>query len=197
MGSTAGVPGRMRRSERVLLAATLAIVALAGWGWLFYQAWGMQHMDLVEMAMPSAAAWDLSDLLLVFAMWAVMMAAMMLPSAMPMVLLYGRIDAGRNPDGRGLPRAWVFVLGYLAVWAIFSLLATLLQWGLHAAALTSPMMMATPTVGGVLLLAAGLYQWTPFKHACLAQCRAPLGFLLHHWRDDARGIFALGIRHGA
>ena len=91
----------------------------------------------------------------------------------------------------------MFSLGYLTSWAAFSLVATLAQWALHSAALLSPMERTTSSVlEGVLLLAAGVFQWTPLKHACLSRCRTPLGFLLNEWREGARGAFIMGIRHG-
>ena len=92
----------------------------------------------------------------------------------------------------------VFLLGYLLVWTGFSALATLAQWGLHSAALLSPMMVSTSSVmGGVLLLAAGIFQWTPLKNACLIHCRSPLAFLMSEWRDGKRGALLMGVKHGS
>jgi len=92
----------------------------------------------------------------------------------------------------------VFLLGYLMVWAAFSVLATAAQWGLHDVSLLSPMMVSTsPVLGGVLLLVAGIYQWTPLKHACLRKCRSPLGFVLNEWREGRWGAFLMGLKHGS
>ncbi|HLY96960.1 MAG TPA: DUF2182 domain-containing protein, partial [Sideroxyarcus sp.] len=91
----------------------------------------------------------------------------------------------------------VFLLGYLVVWTVFSVLATLAQWGLHATALLSPTMdRATPVIGGAVVIAAGMYQWTPAKLACLARCRSPLGFIMTEWRERVSGAFVMGFRHG-
>jgi predicted metal-binding membrane protein len=91
----------------------------------------------------------------------------------------------------------LFVLGYLAIWTGFSLLATLAQWGLHAAALLSPEAVSTsPVLGSALLTAAGVYQWSPLKHACLRRCRSPLGFLMTEWREGPGGALIMGLRHG-
>jgi predicted metal-binding membrane protein len=84
------------------------------------------------------------------------------------------------------------------VWTGFSALATVAQWGLHVAALLSPGMVATsPWLGGGLLLAAGIFQWTPLKNACLRQCRSPVNFLLQSWREGPTGALVMGLRHGA
>jgi len=92
----------------------------------------------------------------------------------------------------------IFLSGYPLVWTGFSALTTLAQWGLHEAALLSPMMVSTsPILGGVLLLAAGLFQWTPLKYACLNHCRSPLGFLMTDWRDGRRDALLMGLKHGS
>jgi predicted metal-binding membrane protein len=131
----------------------------------------------------------------VFAMWAVMMVAMMLPSAAPVTLLIAGVARRRGGARLGLPTA--FVTGYLAMWFAFAAVATLLQWQLEAAGLLSETMaLASMVAAGAVLVAAGIYQWTPLKQACLRHCRSPLEFLLFHWRDGAAGAFASGVRHG-
>jgi len=130
-------------------------------------------------------------------MWAVMMVAMMLPSAAPMILLFAAITRRNRAKGHVMAPTGVFAGGYLVAWAGFSLAATGLQWGFDSLALLSPMMVSTSAVlSGAILIAAGLYQWTPLKHACLAHCRSPLYFLGHHWRKGTGGAFVMGIHHG-
>jgi predicted metal-binding membrane protein len=91
----------------------------------------------------------------------------------------------------------VFALGYGVAWSGFSLAATTVQWGLERAALLTPTMAsASPRLGGALLIAAALYQWSPLKHACLVRCRAPLFFLSHHWRPGRTGALLMGLHHG-
>ena len=91
----------------------------------------------------------------------------------------------------------VFVAGYVATWVVFSLLASLMQWGLLEVRLVSPLMVAaSPVLGGGLLLAAGVFELTPLKEACLVKCRNPASFIASHWRKGMRGAFAMGIRHG-
>lgn len=149
------------------------------------------------LAMPRMQAWGSMDLLTLFAMWAVMMVAMMLPSATPLILLFGRMAERRRSRGRGHAATGVFVLGYLLAWTAFSLVATLGQWALHRAALLSPMMVSTSTVlGGSLLITAGIYQWTALKSACLESCRSPLGWLTSEWREGPMGALVMGLRHG-
>jgi predicted metal-binding membrane protein len=184
--------------DRAIVLVGAAFIALIGWAYLFYEGWAMQHMDLVAMAMPSTGAWGSMDLLVVFAMWAVMMVAMMVPSATPMLLTFATIARSRRAQERPLVPVWVFLGGYLVLWTAFSLAATLAQWALHSLVLISPMMVGTsPVLGSVLLVVAGVYQWTPFKQACLRHCRTPLQFLLTYWKDGTVGAFFIGLRHGA
>jgi predicted metal-binding membrane protein len=146
--------------------------------------------------MPRMTSWQTADLALVFAMWAIMMLAMMLPSAAPMILTFVALDDTRC-EARPRSRLLAFAAGYVVVWSGFSLLATLLQWGLLETRLVSPMMRASsPWLGGGLLVTAGLYQLTPIKSACLARCRSPLEFLTAEWRDGRFGALVMGLRHG-
>jgi predicted metal-binding membrane protein len=151
--------------------------------------------DMADMVMPAMSGWTGLDLVLLFAMWAIMMLGMMAPAAAPMILLVAGVSR-RQSSGLPMWRAVAFAAGYFVVWTGFGLVATLAQWGLHAAALLSPMMHTTPFVGGLLLLGAGLFQWTPLKKQCLVHCRSPLSFLLSHWRDGSMGALAMGTRHG-
>lgn len=186
----------IRADRTAVLAGLYGMIALS-WAYLIHQDWAMRHMDIVDMAMPGMGAWGAADLLLVFVMWCIMMAAMMLPAATPMVMLFAMANRKRQAQQGPVVRTWVFVSGYLTVWTGFSALATLGQWGLHAASMLSPMMLRTPPfLGGILLIFAGIYQWTPLKHVCLAHCRSPLGFVMNHWRDGRRGAFLMGFHHG-
>ena len=179
----------------------LGLVAASGiaWVYLLYMVWGMEHMDVpaAQWLMPAMMHWGAADLALVLLMWAVMMAAMMLPSAVPMLRMFARSAEAQSKHSAGLLTS-AFVGGYLAVWTLFSALATLAQWGLLELRLVTPMMeSASGWLSGTLLLAAGAFQFTPFKHACLNKCRTPLGFLMTEWRPGRRGAFVMGLRHGA
>jgi predicted metal-binding membrane protein len=157
----------------------------------------MQHDRMMaDMGMTMDMAWNAADVFFAFAMWAVMMVGMMMASAAPVVLLFAGMCRGRA--ARGAPRVvFAFSAGYLIVWTAFSAGAALAQWALHRAAMLSPAMTtSSAALGGAILIAAGVYQLTPFKGACLTHCRSPLGFLMSHWRDGTAGALRMGIQHG-
>ena len=153
-------------------------------------------MPMAQMGMRMDAPWTAADAYFTFTMWSVMMVGMMSPSAAPVLLLFAATH-GRRAE-RGVPTAVLtFGLGYIIVWIGFSGFATFAQWALHQGALLSSMMAITSSrLAGTLLIAAGAYQLTPAKRACLSHCQTPLGFLMSHWRDGAGGAFRMGLRHG-
>ena len=122
-------------------------------------------------------------------MWWVMMAGMMLPGALPMTLTFATVNRRRRELGTPYVPTAVFVAGYLLVWGAFSLVATAVQW--------AGMSFSSSLAGGLVFVAAGLYQLTPLKHACLRRCRSPLAFVLHHWHDGTTGALRMGAVHGA
>ena len=195
MSTTTTLEYVLKRDRMVVLAGLAAITALA-WLYLIDLALGMGGMG-AGAAMPRLGPWGAADFALMFVMWAVMMVAMMVPSAAPMVLLFATVNRKKREQGRPFVSTGLFALGYLVVWTGFSLLATSLQWALETTALLSPMMVnASAMLGGLLLVAAGLYQWTPLKHACLVRCRSPLDFVLNRWREGVRGALVMGLDHG-
>jgi predicted metal-binding membrane protein len=163
------------------------------WLWIVVMARDMYGPMTGASSWMMTADWDVPHLLLLWAMWSVMMAGMMLPSASPLVLLYGAMVR------RSAPRLiYALTAGYLFVWTVFSLGATVLQRGLAALLLVSPMMEVTSAkVSALFLIVAGGYQLTPIKHACLRACQSPLGFLMAGWRSGWSGAFRLGVRHGS
>lgn len=173
--------------------AALATLIVLSWLYLFHEAGKMQDIT-PEMAMPSMQTWGAADLLAVFVMWSIMMIAMMLPSAAPMILWFSKVNQHRQDNPHACTA--MFVAGYVAVWAGFSVLATLAQWGLHAAALQSPLAATAPASAGMLLILAGVYQYMPLKKACLVYCRSPLSFLMTRWRPGLAGAFSMGVSHG-
>jgi len=188
----------LKRDRLLVLGGLIGIAALA-WVYIMYLAWDMGQMHMaMEMAMPRMQTWSVIDLLLLFVMWAVMMVAMMVPTAATMILMFATLNRRRREQQQPYVPTAVFLAGYLLVWTGFSALATLAQWGLHSAALLSPMMVSTsPLFGGLMLLAAGIFQWTPLKYTCLTHCRSPLGFLMTDWREGTRGAFMMGLKHGS
>ena len=179
------------RSRAVTLGGLAALVLLS-WAYLFSGSGmgGGGGMAGMAMAPPGFAV--------VLAMWWVMMIAMMVPSAAPAILLYARVHRDRVDPSSTPPTAF-FLLGYLACWLGFSVLAAAAQTWLESAAIASPVTMAieSRTAAGLLLAAAGLYQLTPLKDACLGRCRSPAEFLVRHYRPGAAGAFRLGAIHGA
>ena len=184
---------RILRHDRALAVVALLTVIALSWVWLLVGAGlGMEEMDMGGgQMMLMAPPWTLSYAALIFVMWAVMMAAMMLPAATPTILL---VDALARQRANGSEATGLFTAGYLVVWGAFSVLATGLQWALvRVELLGDDMASASPVLVGVLLIAAGIYQWTPLKQACLNHCRAPFDFLTRHW---GRGPFRAGVHHG-
>lgn len=179
--------------SRVVLGS-LAVVTALCWAYLFAVAASMGSMGSA-LAMPMTSAWTRGDLVLVWTMWATMMVAMMLPSAGPMVTAYARTV--RSPRATVHGSTWAFVLGYVAVWSGFALVATLTQWALHDLALVDAMGVSTSRwLGGAVLVGAGAYQFTDLKRSMLGRCRAPLGFLLGSWREGRSGALIMGMHHG-
>jgi predicted metal-binding membrane protein len=188
------------RHDRAVVLGSLAFVVLLAWLYLVLAAGsGMEMMDMGgSQMMAMSPRWTLGYGLLVFVMWAVMMLAMMLPSVAPVTLLIASLARQRAAGGGGVgAHTALFVCGYLTVWLAFAAVATTLQWALSEAGLLSKTMAFTNTLlAGSVLIAAGVYQWTPLKEACLRHCRSPLDFLLFHWRDGTFGAVASGMGHG-
>ena len=192
----------LRRDRLAVLTAVLLLIVLA-WGYVLWHSLAMpdasmQGMDMRAMA-PAIRPWTPTDLLFGVLMWTVMMAGMMLPSVVPVILLY--VLVGRQAEALHKPLAatgW-FIGGYLLAWVGFSLLAALLQAGLLQATLLTPQLAsANDMLGGAILIAAGLYQWSPLKYKCLAKCRAPLFFIQRHggFQREALPSLRLGLQHG-
>jgi predicted metal-binding membrane protein len=196
MSEATTVEAVLKRDRAIVLAGVAGLSALA-WAYLLALARRMPHQDMA-MAMPHMHAWGATEVFLTWVMWAVMMVAMMIPSAAPMILTFATLNRRRRAQQGLFVPTTVFVLGYLLVWGGFSVVATLAQWGLHTGALLSPMIVITsPIVGGLLLMAAGIFQWTPLKSTCLTQCRSPLGFVMTEWREGIWGALVMGLRHGS
>lgn len=191
---TNGALETVLRRDRAVVIGALAALALLCWAYLS----SLAAAPMAGMA-PGAAPWTQEDALATLLMWSVMMVGMMTPPVAPMILIYARV--ARQASERGTPFApagW-FALGYFLAWIGFAALATALQWGLERALLVSPMVAsATPLFGAALLIAAGIYQWTPFKDACLSHCQSPLQFIQRNggFRGARGASVALGLRHG-
>jgi len=169
------------RRERLVVATGVALLALLCWWYLLGGT--SSGASMAGMRSPPFGALVL--------MWWLMMAAMMLPSAAPAILLYARVRQIRSRDP-GIADTWVFLAGYIGVWLFFSIAAALAQ----RLAADSSMVIQNRYAQAALLLAAGLYQLSPLKNACLSECRSPAAFISRHWRSGANGAIQLGVRHG-
>ena len=191
----------MKRDRLVVLGAIFLVAGLA-WAYTLYLAWDTGNLGNgsgagtsvgMSMAMPHLSAWGA-----MFTMWAVMMAAMMVPTAAPMILLFATVNRRRLEQQQPYVSTIVFLSGYVVIWFGFAAAATVGNWALHTHALLSSMMGSSTSsiLGGALLLAAGLFQWTPLKYACLSHCRTPLGFIMSDWREGTGGALKMGLKHG-
>ena len=211
----------LRRDRLVVVIALVAVIVLS-WAYILAGAgMGMSAFEMTQMtqsvgvsdsAQPSmqemstggtaadnlmaTGTWTVGYAVVIFFMWWVMMFGMMLPSAAPLLLLFARMM--RKEKGAPYVPTGVFALGYVVMWAAFSAIATGAQWGLEASGLLSGIMVGTSAVlAAALLIAAGVWQLTPLKNACLRHCRSPIGFLSAHWRPGRTGAFRMGLVHGA
>lgn len=182
MSSAPDLTSRVLGHERLIVAGGVALLAALAW-WFVLDGAGVA--EPMRMAEPTAFA-------ALVLMWWVMMVAMMLPSATPAILLYARVRQMRNGDG-AISQTWVFLAGYAAIWLLFSLAAA----GLQRLVTGGSMALDHPVAEAAVLIAAGLYQLSPLKSACLGQCRTPAQFISAHWRPGAAGAVRLGLLHGA
>lgn len=173
--------------------ASLIVVTVICWGYLISLA---NTMNATGSMPDMLLVWTPMNFVLTFIMWWVMMIGMMIPSATPMILLFDKLN--KNKHGSKFVSTTVFVAGYLIMWGLFSLLATLAQWGLENASLMVPMaQVKSPAVGGGIFIVVGLYQFTPLKRACLKHCRSPFAFIMNEWQDGKMGAIKMGVSHGA
>ena len=213
----------LRRDRLVVVIALVAVIVLS---WVYVLAgagMGMSAFEMTRMTQPVGVidstqpsmqgmsmggtavggtmitgTWTVGYAVVIFFMWWVMMFGMMLPSAAPLLLLFARMMRKEKDKGAPYVPTGVFALGYVIMWAAFSAIATGAQWGLEASGLLSGIMVGTSAVlGAGLLIAAGVWQLTPWKNACLRHCRSPIGFLSAHWRPGRTGAFKMGLVHGA
>ena len=201
---------RLLRRERTVIAAGLGAMVLLAWVYLLLGAGtGMSalHMTSWRLDFPPAqsmpsADWTATRALVSLAMWWVMMIAMMVPSAAPVILLYARVlrhTQRRSANGDALVPTASFAAGYLAVWLLFSGAAVALQFALEGAGMLDAMMLwpTSRPLAAALLIVAALYQLSPFKSACLGHCRSPVEWLARHWRHGRAGALRMGAQHGA
>jgi len=201
-----GVADRLLRRDRWIVAAALACAIVISTAFILWGGGtGMSPFAMSVFTGPagaliagtpdmvSATVWTPGYVAVIFFMWWLMMIAMMVPSAAPTILLYSAL----NPE-RGIAAAFEFLFGYLVIWAGFSAVVTALQGILAGVGLVSAMYMnlVTPVLGGLTLVVAGLYQFTPIKAACLSHCRGPVEAITRHRRTGFATAFRMGALHG-
>jgi predicted metal-binding membrane protein len=191
------------RRNRIILAGVLLLIAALAWAFTVRQAIVMDDMEAamwrdMNMSMNGMApSWNAIDAVMLFVMWSAMMAAMMIPGASPMITAFATINHRRQARAVPYVPTGAFLLGYLIVWAGFSVIATALQWLLQTLGLLTTMMQSSSYYWSAALFgAAGLYQLSPLKEMCLAHCRSPDVFVLTEWRDGELGAVIMGLRHG-
>jgi predicted metal-binding membrane protein len=176
--------------ERNLILGILLILAAAAWGVLIWQS---RMMDDEEMGLTMGLSAPLF-----IALWAVMMVAIMFPTAAPMILTFQRVQANRQQAQQSFVPTWLFVGSYIVLWSATGLLAygaALLANDLAEGSMW--LMDNAARFGGAVLIAAGIYQLTPLKTKCLSKCRTPMSFILTSWRDGSVGAIRMGLAHGS
>jgi predicted metal-binding membrane protein len=189
------LPRSPRGWARAIVFIPLAVLTASAWAVTTYQA---QNMN-APMPGSSMVGPPMGGAVAFLAIWSVMMAAMMIPSVAPMLLTFATLESKRR-DKKPFISTWVFAAGYLFVWGIIGVAVYFVLWAGTAlvsdfdAKYREPMACLTLAL---VLIEAGLYQFTPLKRACLTHCRSPLAFFLWHWRDGPLGAIHMGFRHGA
>jgi len=194
-GLETAAPPALPLRDRVALWGELAIITALAWFYLIRMPMAPEDLPAIAARVLKVLPPQAADVWLTFMMWAVMMVAMMLPSASPMIVMYARIARGRG----GSPRfaTLSFASAYIVVWTLYSVAATAGQFELQRAAILRSDLTTPPLIGAIILVAAGVFQLTPLKDACLGHCRSPLGFFMTQWRAGSGGAFAMGLKHGA
>jgi predicted metal-binding membrane protein len=187
------------KKDRAIIISGLFLIALLSWWYIIYlyrQMYPM-NMDALFFAMPMTASWTATDFFLLFLMWLVMMIAMMTPSVGPLILIFAMVNRQKKEQQNPFVPGIYLLAGYLASWTFFSLLATILQWALQQISWLNPMMIITNKIlGSIILIAAGLFQFTSLKQNCLHYCQSPIEFIHRKWSDGRLGAFKMGMQNG-
>jgi predicted metal-binding membrane protein len=186
---TASTLERVLWRDRLVISFVLAALTIVSWTQMALD--GAAHGG--ARLMPCCGA----RFGIVFSMWVVMMAGMMIPSAAPMVLTHAAVTRRRASQGAPFVSSGLFLTGYLLAWTGFSAVAALAQWSLyHSSLLDGRSLSIGPWAGAAVLVAAGIFQLSSAKNACLAQCRSPIGYFMTEWREGPLGAVDMGLRHG-
>ena len=218
------IVGKASLKDRMTVYVGVLIILIVSWGYIIGMGWHMGTLPFIEnsnmsmnmdqsMSMndkkisildtvlmwmpPSQGEWMFKDFFLLFIMWSVMMIAMMTPSILPMVMLFTVLNSKNKKNNKSSVSPLILLIGYLVSWVLFSLVITFPQYAMHKSGLLNPMMEPTHAyLGSAILILAGIYQFTPFKDACLSVCQSPLSFLMNNWKEGNLGAFLIGYKHG-
>ena len=170
----------------------LILTSLAGWVFLAWAALDMTN-PLAMLMMPMSSLWSAANIIAIFIMWSLMMMAMMLPSAAPMILTF----VGLSRQNRMKFSTISFTGAYLVIWIIFSIGSVIIHWFLqHTGLMSAKMVTSSELLSGILLITVGVLQFSPLKKSCLKHCRSPISFLMTDWRKGIKGAWIMGFRHG-
>jgi predicted metal-binding membrane protein len=187
------------KKDRLVIIGGLFFITLLSWLYIIYLYNQMVYMDMNALffAMPMTPEWTAVDFMLLLLMWIVMMIAMMTPSVAPLILVFAMVNRQRKQQSRPFVNTAYLMAGYFLVWLAFSFVATVLQWSLQQIAMLNPEMKTTNKIlGGIILIASGVFQFTPLKQTCLGYCRTPLDFVLRRWKEGKQGALRMGIENG-
>ncbi|HEY6975710.1 MAG TPA: DUF2182 domain-containing protein [Chitinophagaceae bacterium] len=198
MGNSNSIEYLLKR-DRIIIISGLILISLIAWLYIIYLYRQMfyMNMDALFFAMPMTPVWTITDFILLFLMWFVMMIAMMTPSVAPLILIFALVNRRRKEQQNPFVSTGYLLGGYFFIWAAFSLLATSLQWLLQHISLLSPEMRITSRIlGGSVLIAAGIFQFTSLKKTCLSYCQTPVDFIHRNWKEGKTGAMRMGIENG-
>jgi len=187
------------KKDRFIAISALLVLCILAWLYIIYLNRQMLHMDMdaIFFAMPMSSSWTVVDFILLFLMWFVMMIAMMTASVAPLILIFVMVNRKKKQEQNPFVPTGYLICGYFLIWGCFSLLATLLQWLLQKLSLLNTEMVTTNKIlGGIVLIAAGLYQFSSLKRRCLNYCLNPINFIHNNWKEGKRGAFQMGIENG-
>lgn len=190
---------KVLQKDRFIIVCGLFILSLLAWLYLIYLNRQMMAMDMSAafFSMPMTPQWTAIDFILLFLMWFVMMIAMMTASVAPLILIFAMMNRQQRQQQNPFVPTGYLLIGYFLVWAAFSLVATLLQWLLqHISLLNAYMITTSKILGGIILMAAGIFQLTPLKQKCLHHCRTPIDFIHRHWKKGKKGALIMGMENG-
>lgn len=187
------------KRDRLIVITGLILISVLSWLYIIYLYRQMEVMNMGAMffAMPMTPEWTVTDFILMFVMWLVMMFAMMTPAVAPLILLFAKVNRQRRVQLSPFVNTAYLLSGYFIVWAGFSLAATFLQWVLQQTSWLNPDMIITNRIlSAVIFISAGIFQFTSLKQSCLNFCQSPLQFIYSYWRDGRYGAIQMGMRNG-